>query len=109
MINEFGTDHVYNCDVFNEMQPLQGDPEYIGSIGRAVFNAMTIVDPQAVWYTRLNGRSSVDRRSNASLTTQGYAGLAVQKRRRLLDPRTFESIAHVSSSGKRISPLYSNP
>ena len=49
MINEFGTDHVYNCDVFNEMQPLQGDPKYIGSIGRAVFNAMTSVDAQAVW------------------------------------------------------------
>ena len=49
MQKEFGTDHVYNCDAFNEMRPLQTDVEYIDSIGKSVFNAMISADPQAIW------------------------------------------------------------
>ena len=49
MINEFGTDHVYNCDSFNEMRPLQGDTEFISNSGKAVFSAMTSGDPDAIW------------------------------------------------------------
>ncbi|CAD5123242.1 DgyrCDS11599 [Dimorphilus gyrociliatus] len=48
-IREFGTDHVYNTDTFNEMTPRSGDSAYLRSAGKAVFNAMTIADPQAIW------------------------------------------------------------
>lgn len=49
MISEFGTDHVYNCDVFNEVKPTQSDPTFVSMVGSAVFNAMTITDPDAIW------------------------------------------------------------
>ncbi|XP_016380507.1 alpha-N-acetylglucosaminidase-like [Sinocyclocheilus rhinocerous] len=49
VIKEFGTDHIYNTDTFNEMVPASSDPAYLASISRAVFNTMTSVDPQAIW------------------------------------------------------------
>ena len=49
MTLEFGTDHIYNCDVFNEVRPTQSDPEFISMVGSAVFNAMTLADPDAIW------------------------------------------------------------
>jgi hypothetical protein len=49
MALEFGSDHVYNCDVFNEVRPTQADPVFVSSVGTAVFNAMTTADPDAIW------------------------------------------------------------
>ena len=49
MISEFGTDHVYNCDVFNEVRPTESNPDFVSSVGSSVFNAMTKADPDAVW------------------------------------------------------------
>ena len=49
MISEFGTDHVYNCDVFNEVRPTHSDPAFVSMVGSAVFNAMTVMDPDAIW------------------------------------------------------------
>ncbi|XP_043288874.1 alpha-N-acetylglucosaminidase [Venturia canescens] len=48
-IDEFGTDHVYNCDTFNENEPPASDLASLRNIGQAVFNTMTDVDPQAIW------------------------------------------------------------
>lgn len=48
-IKEFGTDHVYNTDLFNEMPSPSSDPEYLTSCGKAVFSSLTMVDPQAIW------------------------------------------------------------
>ena len=44
-----GTEHVYNCDSFNEMEPPSSDPGYLAEAGRATLAAMTGADPQAVW------------------------------------------------------------
>lgn len=41
VIKEFGTDHIYNTDTFNEMVPASSDPTYLASISRAVFSTMT--------------------------------------------------------------------
>ncbi|CAG5128828.1 unnamed protein product [Candidula unifasciata] len=49
MTEEFGTDHVYNCDTFNEMNPVSNDPSYISAAGKAVFEGMLAGDPQSVW------------------------------------------------------------
>jgi alpha-N-acetylglucosaminidase len=49
MIAEFGTDHIYNCDTFNEMTPESGDESYLAAVGKATFSAMTSVDQEAVW------------------------------------------------------------
>ncbi|KAK2855387.1 hypothetical protein Q7C36_007256 [Tachysurus vachellii] len=49
VVKEFGTDHIYNTDTFNEMTPASSDPAYLTSISSAVFSTMTSVDPQAIW------------------------------------------------------------
>ncbi len=46
---EFGTDHLYAADTFIEMTPPSHDPAFLASIGRAISEAMTAVDEQAVW------------------------------------------------------------
>ncbi|CAN0917314.1 NAGLU [Linum grandiflorum] len=49
-IEEYGdvTD-IYNCDTFNENSPPTDDPEYITSLGAAVYKAMSAGDEHAVW------------------------------------------------------------
>ncbi|XP_020709840.2 alpha-N-acetylglucosaminidase [Athalia rosae] len=47
--NEFGTDHVYNCDTFNENEPSRSDLEFLGEISRSIFSAITNVDPDGIW------------------------------------------------------------
>ncbi|XP_076052880.1 N-acetyl-alpha-glucosaminidase isoform X2 [Oratosquilla oratoria] len=44
-----GTEHIYNCDLFNEMRPPTNSTQYLHDIGSAVFTAMTKQDPKAVW------------------------------------------------------------
>jgi hypothetical protein len=47
---EFGpTDHLYNCDTFNEMSPATNDTTYLANSGKAIYRAMTAADPDAVW------------------------------------------------------------
>ncbi|KAF3437335.1 hypothetical protein FNV43_RR20088 [Rhamnella rubrinervis] len=49
-VEEYGdvTD-IYNCDTFNENSPPTSDPEYISSLGAAVYKAMSEGDKDAVW------------------------------------------------------------
>uniref|UniRef100_T1JFM2 Alpha-N-acetylglucosaminidase n=1 Tax=Strigamia maritima TaxID=126957 RepID=T1JFM2_STRMM len=49
LIGEFGTNHIYNCDVFNEMEPQSGDLNYLRRVGNATFSAMTSADSKAIW------------------------------------------------------------
>lgn len=49
VVKQFGTDHIYNTDTFNEMTPPSPDPTYLSSVSRAVFSTMTAVDPKAIW------------------------------------------------------------
>lgn len=46
---EFGSDHIYNCDTFNEMDPQTNDTQYIRNVGRAIYAGMSSQDPKAVW------------------------------------------------------------
>ncbi|XP_019869877.2 alpha-N-acetylglucosaminidase isoform X2 [Aethina tumida] len=48
-ISEFGTDHVYNCDSFNEVDPSTTDLTYLSNVGKSIFKAMTDVDKDAIW------------------------------------------------------------
>jgi len=45
----YGTDHIYGIDLFNEMDPPSGDPEYLGRVSRQVYQALSQADPDAVW------------------------------------------------------------
>lgn len=38
---QFGTDHIYNTDTFNEMTPPSSDPAYLSAVSRSVFASMT--------------------------------------------------------------------
>ncbi|KAK2815434.1 hypothetical protein Q5P01_025901 [Channa striata] len=49
VVKQFGTDHIYNTDTFNEMTPPSSDPTYLSAVSRSVFASMTAVDPQAIW------------------------------------------------------------
>lgn len=46
---EFGTDHIYNADTFNEMTPRSSDPSYLSSASKAVYEGMVAGDPDAIW------------------------------------------------------------
>uniref|UniRef100_A0A8C6YPV8 N-acetyl-alpha-glucosaminidase n=1 Tax=Nothoprocta perdicaria TaxID=30464 RepID=A0A8C6YPV8_NOTPE len=49
LIKEFGTDHIYSADTFNEMAPPSAEPAYLAAVSSAVFRAMTGADPEALW------------------------------------------------------------
>ncbi|XP_065876467.1 alpha-N-acetylglucosaminidase-like [Euphorbia lathyris] len=47
---EYGsTGHIYNCDTFDENTPPIDDPEYISSLGAAIFKGLQSGDNDAVW------------------------------------------------------------
>lgn len=48
-IKEFGTDHYYNADLFNELNPPSGNLTFVRHSGKAVYKALTEADPDAVW------------------------------------------------------------
>lgn len=49
LISEFGTEHIYNADTFNEMTPRSSDPSYLSSASKAVYEGMLAGDPNATW------------------------------------------------------------
>ena len=46
---EYGTDHLYSADTFNENSPPSSDPSYIAQVSEQIFKSMTDVDPKAIW------------------------------------------------------------
>lgn len=48
-IDEFGTDHIYNCDTFNENEPGSTELIYLKNVGQEIFAAMNAVDSKAIW------------------------------------------------------------
>ncbi len=45
----YGSDHLYDADCFNEVNPPTNDTVFIGEVSRKVFESMTQADPDAVW------------------------------------------------------------
>lgn len=45
----FGTDHLYDADCFNEVNPPTNDPLFITNMGKSVYQVMQTADPEAVW------------------------------------------------------------
>ena len=48
-IEQFGSDHYYSVDMFNEMQPPTHDISYLSECGKAVYRSLTDADAQATW------------------------------------------------------------
>ena len=57
----FGTDHLYAADTLIEMTPPSGDLNYLGNLGRAIYNGMAKTDAEAVWV--LQGWAFMNQRS----------------------------------------------
>ena len=45
----FGTDHLYDADCFNEVNPHTNDTNYLAEVGASVYRAMSAADPKAIW------------------------------------------------------------
>ncbi len=46
---QFGTDHIYGADPFNEVTPPSWEPSYLASASDVIFKSMKSVDPRAAW------------------------------------------------------------
>jgi len=46
---EFGTDHFYSADTFNENVPPTSDSTYLDAMSKKVYASMAAADPAAVW------------------------------------------------------------
>ena len=45
----YGTSHIYNGDVYNEMLPITNDTEYLRNSSKGTFEGIRAADPQAIW------------------------------------------------------------
>jgi len=45
----YGTDHIYNGDVYNEMQPPTSNTTYLTESSRGTFEGLVLGDPDAIW------------------------------------------------------------
>lgn len=45
----FGTDHLYDADPFNEINPPSNDSTFLAGMGRAIYSAMHSADTAATW------------------------------------------------------------
>ncbi len=46
---QFGTDHFYSADTFNENVPPTNDSSYLSGMSKKVLRSMAVADPKAVW------------------------------------------------------------
>ncbi|KAG8239150.1 hypothetical protein J437_LFUL018950 [Ladona fulva] len=53
LIDEFGTDHVYSADPFNEMTPQFNNSEYLSAVSQSILRGMDRADPKAIWQGKL--------------------------------------------------------
>lgn len=49
VVQTYGSNHIYFCDPFNEMEPRVAEPEYMRATSKAIYNSMRQVDENAVW------------------------------------------------------------
>ena len=49
LIDEIGTDHYYNSDAFNEMEPASADSKYLANANAKTYETMAAVDKDAVY------------------------------------------------------------
>lgn len=46
---QYGTDHVYGLDPFNEVDPPTLNPDTIGIISKGIYESLNAADPKSVW------------------------------------------------------------
>jgi alpha-N-acetylglucosaminidase len=48
----YGTDHRYAADPFNEIQPPSWSPDYMGGVAKGIYDSLSQLDPDTVWYQK---------------------------------------------------------
>jgi alpha-N-acetylglucosaminidase len=46
---EYGTDHLYSSDTFNENTPPTNDSTFLSGVSKKIIQSMTAADPKAIW------------------------------------------------------------
>lgn len=49
LIKEYGSDHLYNSDPFNEELPARSDLNYVASVSAAIYKSIITTDPDGIW------------------------------------------------------------
>ena len=49
LIDEYGTNHMFNSDTYNEMQPSSRDRSFLADTNKAIYDAMAAVDPEGIF------------------------------------------------------------
>ncbi|XP_075152325.1 N-acetyl-alpha-glucosaminidase [Haematobia irritans] len=49
VIGQYGTDHIYFADLFNEMQPQKSDANYLSMTSHNVYESLRSIDGEAIW------------------------------------------------------------
>lgn len=49
MIQEYGTDHIYFSDPYNEISPVTQNVEYVRNVSKGIFSVMKTVDSDSIW------------------------------------------------------------
>lgn len=49
LTEQFGNDHYFNTDTYNEMDPRSNDTTYLADTNKAIYDAMSAVDSEAVF------------------------------------------------------------
>lgn len=49
VINEYGSNHIYFSDPFNEINPSNNSASYLAATSKSIYDAMRSVDDKAVW------------------------------------------------------------
>lgn len=49
VIDNYGTDHIYGIDPFNEMKLPSEDPAYLAGVAKGIFGTLTDIDKEATW------------------------------------------------------------
>lgn len=52
VIKEYGTDHIYFADPYNELAPESNDVAYLRNVSRGIYKGMQAVDKDAIWLTQ---------------------------------------------------------
>ncbi|XP_017060609.2 alpha-N-acetylglucosaminidase [Drosophila ficusphila] len=49
VVSTYGSNHIFFCDPFNELEPPVATPDYMRSTAAAIYESMRAIDPQAIW------------------------------------------------------------
>lgn len=81
---EFGTDHVYGADPFNELIPPSWEPDYLAKVSKTIYQSMREADPEAVWF-QMSWLFYIDRKDWTNPRIEAFVKAVPENKMILLD------------------------